>query len=114
MREVFGERGAPTISAARAIKPTEVGDAAKRPNHDKTLVNKGRLNITPCPHRGDRGGDRVKTHSQRALSLKKGSSRTIETHHSTSCIRRIKARGMLEFGERFRKAGRTVCPQHCN
>ena len=27
------------------IKPTEVGDAAKRPNPDKTQVNKGRICI---------------------------------------------------------------------
>jgi hypothetical protein len=40
MREVFGERGLNTSTAARAIKPTEVGDAAKQANHDKTLVNK--------------------------------------------------------------------------
>ena len=41
MREVFGERGFLTMSAARAIKATEVGDAAKWQELDKTIVNKG-------------------------------------------------------------------------
>jgi len=45
------------ILAARTIKPTEVGDAAQQPIHDKTQVNKGRFDIRGCPRRGDRGGD---------------------------------------------------------
>src|SRR5713226_1395430 len=58
MREVFGERGFHNISpAARAIKPTEVGDAARRPNHDKTLVNTKRSRMRGCPRCGDRCGD---------------------------------------------------------
>jgi len=51
MREVFGERGLNTSTAARAIKPTEVGDVDKRPNHDKTPMNKGRIadhHHSPC------------------------------------------------------------------
>jgi len=51
MREVFGERGIPQSTAARAIKPTEVGDAAERRNPDKTTVNKGRKadrHPSPC------------------------------------------------------------------
>ena len=40
MREVFGERGTPNAGAARAIKPTEVGDAATQANHDKTKQTK--------------------------------------------------------------------------
>ena len=47
-------------SAARAIKPTEVGGVAKERNHDKMAVNKGRFKIKGCPRRGDRCGDRVK------------------------------------------------------
>ena len=81
MREVFGERGTPTHGAARAIKPTEVGDAARQLNRDKTLVNKGRGDTRGCPHRGDRRGDRVNEPLQRALSEKKGSSRLVKTHH---------------------------------
>ena len=90
MREVFGERGNPYDSAARAIKPTEVGDAAKRPNHDKTQVNTARRDISGCPRRGGRCGDRVQGSipiaSRRELSLKKGSSGIKERHHSTSLI----------------------------
>ena len=37
MREVFGERGNPYNSAARAIKPTEVGGMAKWQKHAKYL-----------------------------------------------------------------------------
>jgi hypothetical protein len=59
MREVFGEHGVHHNSAVRAIKPTEVGDAARQPNHDKTPVNKGRHDTTGYPRRGDRCGDRV-------------------------------------------------------
>ena len=84
MREVFGERGNPYDSAARAIKPTEVGDAAKRPNHDKTQVNTARRDISGCPRRGGRCGDRVQGSipiaSRRELSLKKGSSGIKERH----------------------------------
>ncbi len=50
----------PTIyGAARAIKPTEIGDAAKQANRDKTLMKQGRRDATGCPRRGDRCGDRV-------------------------------------------------------
>jgi hypothetical protein len=58
MREVFGERGNPDNSAARAIKPTEIGDAAKQLNRDEMPVNKGRRDTAGCPRRGDRCGDR--------------------------------------------------------
>ena len=49
MREVFGEHGVPYDSAVRAIKPTEVGDAAKQRNPDQTLANTGRLHIRGYP-----------------------------------------------------------------
>jgi len=61
MREVFGEHGVHDNSAVRANKPTEVGDAARQLNHDKTIVNKGRINTSGCPRCGDRCGDRVTT-----------------------------------------------------
>ena len=61
MREVFGEHGVHDNRAVRAIKPTEVGDAARQPNHDKAIVNTGRRDTAGCPRRGDRCGDRVKT-----------------------------------------------------
>ena len=57
MREVFGERGIHHVQAARAIKPTEVGDAVKRQNPDKTQMNRGRFQIRGYPGRGDRCGD---------------------------------------------------------
>ena len=38
-------------------KPTEVGEAAKLPNRDKTLVNKGRLDIRGYPRRGEGCGE---------------------------------------------------------
>jgi hypothetical protein len=40
-------------------KPTEVGDAALRPNPDKTQVNTGHFPISTRPRRGDRCGDRL-------------------------------------------------------
>jgi len=87
MREVFGERGFHLQPAARAIKPTEVGDAATQLNHDKTLVNKGRIQMRGYPHRGDRCGDRVTMPSRRALSLKKGSSPVQGTGFSSKNFR---------------------------
>ena len=60
MREVFGERGNPHVLAARAIKPTEVGDAAKRRNPGIMPVNKGGFTIGGYPRRGDRCGDTLK------------------------------------------------------
>ena len=59
MREVFGERDQAHITAARAIKPTEVGGVAKERNHDKESANKGWFPIRGCPRRGDGCGDRV-------------------------------------------------------
>jgi hypothetical protein len=41
MREVFGERGIPNQGTARAIKPTEVGDGAKRQITGKGLLTQG-------------------------------------------------------------------------
>ena len=70
-----------TTAAVRAIKPTEVGDAAQPLNHDRTQVNKGWFQISGYPRRGDRCGDRVKALSQRGLSLKKSSSGVIQRHH---------------------------------
>ena len=49
MREVFGEHGIHYNSAARANKPTEVGGVAQQPNHDKTIVNKGRFSTGGYP-----------------------------------------------------------------
>ena len=46
-----------TNAAVRAIKPTEVGGAAKRQYHDKTAVNKGRFEINGYPHCGEGCGD---------------------------------------------------------
>ena len=73
---------------ARAIKPTEVGDAAQPLNHDKTQVNKGRFQIAGYPRRGDRCGDRVKgsipvasSHGRIGLTLKEGSSAVIQPLH---------------------------------
>lgn len=60
MREVFGERGNHHVQAARADKPTEVGDAATRQNPDKIQVNKGGFSIREYPRRGDRCGDTPK------------------------------------------------------
>ena len=60
MREVFGERGNPHVLAARAIKPTEVGDAAIRRNSGIMPVNKGGLAIGGYLRRGDRCGDTLK------------------------------------------------------
>ena len=57
MREVFGERGNQNIQAARADKPTEVGDAVNRQNPDKTQMNTGGISFRGCPRRGDRCGD---------------------------------------------------------
>ena len=68
MREVFGERGLNTSNAARAIKPTEVGDAAKRQNSDTMPVNKGGFTFDGYPRRGDRCGDML--HSKFWSSLK--------------------------------------------
>src|SRR6185437_9740652 len=54
----------------------------------QNAVNKGRRSTGGCPRRGDRGGDTQKgsipNASRRAQSLKKGSSRCINRHHSTS------------------------------
>ena len=57
MREVFGERGNQNIQAARADKPTEVGDAVNRQNPDETQMNTGGILIRGYPRRGDRCGD---------------------------------------------------------
>ena len=54
------------IQATRAIKPTEVGDAAQQSNPDKTQMNKGGFSIRGYPRRGDRGGD---TLTRRILTL---------------------------------------------
>jgi hypothetical protein len=60
MREVFGERGNHHVQAARAVKPTEVGDAVNRQNPDKTQMNTGGISFRGCPRRGDRCGDTLK------------------------------------------------------
>ena len=91
-------------SAARAIKPTEVGRVGKERNHDKMSVNKGRFQIRGCPRRGDRGGDGVKCASQRGLSLKKGSSGVIQILHSasTTCtVVQEECRRIEEFSNYF-------------
>ena len=51
-REVFGERGFQPIGAARAIKPTEVGDVDNSPNPDETSMNKGRQRNPSLPAAG--------------------------------------------------------------
>ena len=62
------------LGAARAIKPTEVGDAAKQQNPDETQVNKGGCRIRGCPRRGDRCGDRVKDASIGGILVEKRSN----------------------------------------
>ena len=76
MREVFGERGNQNVQAARADKPTEVGDAARGRNPDKTQMNKGRISFRGCPRRGDRCGDRVKCALTTSFVLEKRFERT--------------------------------------
>jgi len=58
-------------------KPTEIADVIKRLNSDEALVNTGHIEITALPPSGEGCGDRVLGLSQRALSLKKRSSRVI-------------------------------------
>ena len=41
-------------------KPTEVGEASKPLNCDKTQVNKGRFNIAGYPRRGEGRGEPLK------------------------------------------------------
>ena len=86
-REVFGEHGL-TPRAARSPRereiPTDVGDARSGANTDKTIVNKGRFQITGYPHRGEGCGDTLNRAMQGALSLKKGSSGVVKRHHSTT------------------------------
>ena len=82
-------------SAARAIKPTEVGGVAKERNHDKMAVNKGRFKIKGCPRRGDRCGDRVKRLTARLVlerNFEQYSESTtilkIVTNRRAQCVRR--------------------------
>ena len=63
-----------------STKPYEVGDAAKRSNHDERPVNTRRFNIAEYPRRGDRCGDTLhgsiptdRRLRDTDLSLKKGS-----------------------------------------
>ena len=40
-------------------KPTDVGDAIQRVNHDKIIASKGSIEIATIPHSGEGGGDRL-------------------------------------------------------
>jgi hypothetical protein len=80
MREVFGERGIPNEGAARAIKPTEVGDGAKRQTNRKRLRTQGDIRSPPLPMWGRVWGTPKKfnsRHLQRRLVLEK----RFERHH---------------------------------
>ena len=57
--------------AARAIKPTVIGDAAKQLNSDETQVNKGGFGNRGYPRRGDRGGDTRKGGGNEVIVLEK-------------------------------------------
>jgi len=82
MREVLGEHGhlaARSPSAACAAKPTEVGEAARQANHDKTIVNKGRLYVAGYPRRGEGCGEPLNDLSDNRIFFKEGSNFGQET-----------------------------------
>jgi hypothetical protein len=55
-------------------KPTEVGEAAKWANRDKTLVGKGRLHIAGYPRRGEGCGEPLNDLSDNGIFFKEGSN----------------------------------------
>jgi len=77
----------------------------------KTLVNKGRLDSAPHPHRGDRGGDTPNEPQPRAIVLEKRferHQREAPFHHSTS-FRRVPTTVSRKNHGLFCSRGQTSC-----
>ena len=55
-------------------KPTEVGEAAKRANHEKNIVSKGRMHIAGYPHRGEGCGEPLNDLSDSRIFFKEDSN----------------------------------------